>query len=467
MATLLSSRQGLLTKSVNRLAAVVDEYKDLEAWELEPPSEDHERRTYLRTERMRIWKIKAILESETSNVDTALERYSSAADSLDASTPSLDEILEKVCSNTERAAATLDKGRVILTAVDNHTKDRKDSSLYIEGCMENGFLHPPKSYEGIGETPMRALLCRMHQLMRQNSTIPYDLSLAMDTASTTSATKSTTPMDKDATKPTTPTDKSTQRTRQAAKTSASTAKPIKPSAEQTVGSKPAKIARKRPATNDTTSTTSAPKRQRNSSSSSSSSSSSTEEAGDIPPKKGRASGTILKELLLQGSRTLHLAASKVDQLAPAVTTAPCPQTTERLQRNEDLVRAYHLENMKRHKTTEGKLDTLSLKLNILTDRFEKMEKEIKERMNTASLEKEHATSENHLRDNLKELRGAVDNINSSQLSLDSYSSGNASKFGSRLSEGNTVTTSARGATPRGGTHQTSDERGGEELKEVV
>ncbi|KAK6059137.1 hypothetical protein COOONC_03236 [Cooperia oncophora] len=92
-------------------------FTESQAWELEPPSEDHERRTYLRTERMRIRKIKAILESETSNVDTALERYSSAADSLDASTPSLDEILEKVGSNIERAAATLDKGRVILTAV--------------------------------------------------------------------------------------------------------------------------------------------------------------------------------------------------------------------------------------------------------------------------------------------------------------------------------------------------------------
>ncbi|KAK6059460.1 hypothetical protein COOONC_02913 [Cooperia oncophora] len=274
-------------------------------------------------------------------------------------------------------------------------------------------------------------------------------------------------MDKNATKPTTPTDKSTQRTRQAAKTSASTAKPIKPSAEQSVNSKPAKIARKRPATNaDTTSTTSAPKRQRNSSSSSSSSSSSTEEAGDIPPKKGRASGTILKELLLQGSRTLHLAASKVDQLAPAVTTAPCPQTTERLQRIEDLVRAYHLENMKRHKTTEGKLDTLSLKLNILTDRFEKMEKEIKERMNTASLEKEHATSENHwndLRDNLKELRGAVDNINISQLSLDIRALQGTRRrvWLSPLRGQHSNDKCPRGAHPRGGTHQTSDERDGE------
>ncbi|KAK5964383.1 hypothetical protein GCK32_010050 [Trichostrongylus colubriformis] len=117
MTTSLSSRQGLLTRSVNRLAAVVDEHRDLETWALEPPSEDHERRTYLRAERLRIRKVKAILDTETSNVDTALERYSTAADSLDADTPSLNEILEKVSSNIERASATLDEGRVVQTAV--------------------------------------------------------------------------------------------------------------------------------------------------------------------------------------------------------------------------------------------------------------------------------------------------------------------------------------------------------------
>ncbi|KAK5970182.1 hypothetical protein GCK32_015457 [Trichostrongylus colubriformis] len=36
---------------------------------------------------------------------------------------------------------------------------------------------------------------------------------------------------------------------------------------------------------------------------------------DFPPKMNRASGTILKELSQQGSKILHYAASKVDQLA--------------------------------------------------------------------------------------------------------------------------------------------------------
>ncbi|KAK5985486.1 hypothetical protein GCK32_018411, partial [Trichostrongylus colubriformis] len=38
-------------------------------------------------------------------------------------------------------------------------------------------------------------------------------------------------------------------------------------------------------------------------------------------KKGRASGTLLKELLQQASKTLHLAASKVDDFAPAVVSS--------------------------------------------------------------------------------------------------------------------------------------------------
>ncbi|XGW13492.1 hypothetical protein V3C99_000091 [Haemonchus contortus] len=74
----------------------------------------------------------------------------------------------------------------------------------------------------------------------------------------------------------------------------------------------------KPAATATAKPTSTSKGKRDTSSSSSSSSS--DEQG-LPPKKGRASGTMLKEFLQQGSRILRLAASKVDQLAPAVTVA--------------------------------------------------------------------------------------------------------------------------------------------------
>ncbi|KAK6031473.1 hypothetical protein OSTOST_02377, partial [Ostertagia ostertagi] len=60
--------------------------------------------------------VKAILESETLSVDDALGRYSSAADSLAADTPSLD-ILKKVNSNVETAVAVLDYGQTMLTSL--------------------------------------------------------------------------------------------------------------------------------------------------------------------------------------------------------------------------------------------------------------------------------------------------------------------------------------------------------------
>ncbi|KAK6017595.1 zinc knuckle [Ostertagia ostertagi] len=117
MATTLSTRQGLLTRAVNKLASTLEANKDWTTTTLQPPLEEAERRTYVRGERLKFRKAKAILESETLNVDNALERYSSAADGLDSDTPSLEEILKKVNSNIETAATTLDKGRTMLTTM--------------------------------------------------------------------------------------------------------------------------------------------------------------------------------------------------------------------------------------------------------------------------------------------------------------------------------------------------------------
>ncbi|KAK5986766.1 hypothetical protein GCK32_008137 [Trichostrongylus colubriformis] len=51
---------------------------------------------------------------------------------------------------------------------------------------------------------------------------------------------------------------------------------------------------------------------------------------DLPPKMNRAYGSILKELLQQGSRILYHSASKVDQLALMVSVFSSSETTERL-----------------------------------------------------------------------------------------------------------------------------------------
>ncbi|KAK6031572.1 zinc knuckle, partial [Ostertagia ostertagi] len=117
MATTLSTRQGLLTKALNRLNSALEANKDWAQAILQPPSDEHERRIYMRTERAQIRTVKAILEAETLSVDDALGRYSSAADSLAADTPSLEDILRKVNSNVETAVAVLDYGHTMLTAL--------------------------------------------------------------------------------------------------------------------------------------------------------------------------------------------------------------------------------------------------------------------------------------------------------------------------------------------------------------
>ncbi|KAK5974927.1 hypothetical protein GCK32_008250 [Trichostrongylus colubriformis] len=106
------------------------------------------------------------------------------------------------------------------------------------------------------------------------------------------------------------------------------------------------------------------------------SSSSTSE-DNLPIKKGRASGTMLEELLKKGSQILQLAASKVDQLAPAVTVSTSHETIERLDRLEQLVKFYHEQNVKMHKSNEAKLERLGSKVDIFATRFNQLEQQVK------------------------------------------------------------------------------------------
>uniref|UniRef100_A0A7I4YCB0 Uncharacterized protein n=1 Tax=Haemonchus contortus TaxID=6289 RepID=A0A7I4YCB0_HAECO len=81
---------------------------------------------------------------------------------------------------------------------------------------------------------------------------------------------------------------------------------------------------------------------------------------DLPFKKNRASDTFLKDLLQQGSKILCLAASKVDQLAPAVSVSSSSETMERLQELEQVIKGFHEQNRKMHKSNEAKLDKVDL-----------------------------------------------------------------------------------------------------------
>ncbi|VDL84663.1 unnamed protein product [Nippostrongylus brasiliensis] len=112
----------------------MDEYEDLWKSELQPPSDEQERKAFVTTERLRIRKAKAVLDSEVANVDNAFERYIKAADSLESNTPSLDEILERVSSNVEKASVILEKGRETLTVI---ARLQEELDEIEKACMRN------------------------------------------------------------------------------------------------------------------------------------------------------------------------------------------------------------------------------------------------------------------------------------------------------------------------------------------
>ncbi|KAK6040082.1 zinc knuckle [Cooperia oncophora] len=66
MTTTLSTKQRLLTKAVKRLAATLENNGDWATATLQPPAEDHERKTYVKTERSRIRKTKSPCTERTS-----------------------------------------------------------------------------------------------------------------------------------------------------------------------------------------------------------------------------------------------------------------------------------------------------------------------------------------------------------------------------------------------------------------
>ncbi|VDL82687.1 unnamed protein product [Nippostrongylus brasiliensis] len=146
-----------------------------------------------------------------------------------------------------------------------------------------------------------------------------------------------------------------------------------PASSQNARSAAPKQSRPAPSSEAHSVPTAPPKRQ-----SESSSSSSTSSKEDLLRKKDRASGTILKELLQQGSRILQHAASKIDQLAPAVTVSSSPEIKECIKELEHIVKAHHKMNTKLLKANEAKLEKLELKMELLTARFSDMEKTFKQ-----------------------------------------------------------------------------------------
>uniref|UniRef100_A0A7I4YVF3 Shootin-1 n=1 Tax=Haemonchus contortus TaxID=6289 RepID=A0A7I4YVF3_HAECO len=161
----------------------------------------------------------------------------------------------------------------------------------------------------------------------------------------------------------------------------------------------------KPAATATAKPTSMPKRKRDTSSPSSYSSSSSSDEKGLPPKKGRASGTMLKELLQQGSRILRLAAFKVDQLAPADTVA-----SESQKKSETAQEAI-----------EAKIDTVLLKMDTITNRLDRVEQMMKGTATAFALKEQSSMEQTRWRELQIETQGLqakVDALNLSQLHRD-------------------------------------------------
>ncbi|KAK6031097.1 zinc knuckle, partial [Ostertagia ostertagi] len=137
--------------------------------------------------------------------------------------------------------------------------------------------------------------------------------------------------------------------------------------------------------------------------------------------KGRASGTMLKELLQQGSRILRLAACKVDQLAPAVTVTSSEESMQYLKRFEQLLQTHHVRSETAQKSIEAKIDTLMLKVDTITNRLDRVEQMMKGTATASALKEQSSVEQTRWRELQIEIQGLqakVDALNLPQLQRD-------------------------------------------------
>ncbi|KAK5969959.1 hypothetical protein GCK32_021272 [Trichostrongylus colubriformis] len=99
---------------------------------------------------------------------------------------------------------------------------------------------------------------------------------------------------------------------------------------------------------------------------------------------------------------------------------PATKTTKRLQELEQIIKSYHEQNMKMHKSNEAKLDEVDTKVNLLTARFSQTEDHFKDcrRSSDSDELKRMDYGWDELRSEFKLLREEVSAMNLAQLSDD-------------------------------------------------
>ncbi|VDL74847.1 unnamed protein product [Nippostrongylus brasiliensis] len=113
MTSMLSTRQGLLTRAGNRLKALLNDQQTLLKTQLRSSMD----RNDLKELRRQVRSARTSTETELRNVESALDKYNIAADGLDPSTPDIDSILQKVAVNAESAQELISNAQDTLTTL--------------------------------------------------------------------------------------------------------------------------------------------------------------------------------------------------------------------------------------------------------------------------------------------------------------------------------------------------------------
>ncbi|WKY07308.1 hypothetical protein Q1695_007054 [Nippostrongylus brasiliensis] len=127
MTSALSVRQGILTRTGNRLSSILKEQSELLALRLDAPIEDAEQREQRKDLRGRIRNTRTTIASEVDKLEDALDKYASAADRLDEETPSISEILQRTEEHIAIAQQILDNGHLALTSLSNLQEELEGS----------------------------------------------------------------------------------------------------------------------------------------------------------------------------------------------------------------------------------------------------------------------------------------------------------------------------------------------------
>ncbi|KAE9416038.1 hypothetical protein Angca_001398, partial [Angiostrongylus cantonensis] len=117
MATILSVRQGLLTKAINRLVSTLNSYQDEIDTPLDLPSEQTSRIEYITGRQNKIEQAKTTIEHDRNSLQTALDAYAIMADQLqqNPNTQAKEELQQTVNIKVEQTLEHLDEAERYLS----------------------------------------------------------------------------------------------------------------------------------------------------------------------------------------------------------------------------------------------------------------------------------------------------------------------------------------------------------------